>query len=406
METGQARGSTAGGVGSRVAEERKLAGLTQQQLAARANVSTSLVRAVEQGRSPASPAFVSAVARTLSVGVTDLLDQPFPRESQADYQLFGTVPAIRRELVASKLPPTEEIAARSLDALQPAVELASKQRHNVALSDLGSHLPALMAELRAATWHLAGEQRRSAYGLLAEVYYAADQTLSQLGHLDLASLAVDRYEWAAERSGDPLAVLVGHYRRAGELITSADWDGAARLLSESRASIEDQVGRADPVTLSVWGNLHLKSGLAAARAGRRQESDDHLAEAKETAERIGADRDDYRLFFGPTNVGIWSVGLAVERLDGTEAVKRAEGLHFPVGTPRERVGHHHIDTARAWLLHGDRDKALASLVKARSTAPQQTRYHPMVHETVRALAREDRRRTDTISGLAAWCGLS
>ena len=68
----------------RVAEERKLAGLTQYQLAARASVSVSLIRAVEQGRAPASPAFVSAVARALGVGVADLLDQPFARENQGE----------------------------------------------------------------------------------------------------------------------------------------------------------------------------------------------------------------------------------------------------------------------------------------------------------------------------------
>jgi hypothetical protein len=28
----------------------------------------------------------------------------------------------------------------------------------------------------------------------------------------------------------------------------------------------------------------------------------------------------------------------------------------------------------------------------------------LVHETVRVLARQDRRRTDTVQGLAAWCG--
>lgn len=46
-----------GGIAQRVAESRKLAGLTQNQLAQRANVSASLVRKVEQGRAPASPAF-------------------------------------------------------------------------------------------------------------------------------------------------------------------------------------------------------------------------------------------------------------------------------------------------------------------------------------------------------------
>jgi hypothetical protein len=35
----------------------------------------------------------------------------------------------------------------------------------------------------------------------------------------------------------------------------------------------------------------------------------------------------------------------------------------------------------------------------------QTRYHPMVHETIRVLAREQTRTTDTIRGFAAWCGI-
>ncbi|HWR48277.1 MAG TPA: helix-turn-helix transcriptional regulator [Pseudonocardiaceae bacterium] len=73
-----------GGVGARVAEERKLAGLTQHQLATRATVSVSLIRAVEQGRRPASPAFVSAVGRALGIGVADLLDQPFVRETRSE----------------------------------------------------------------------------------------------------------------------------------------------------------------------------------------------------------------------------------------------------------------------------------------------------------------------------------
>ena len=64
------------GVGQRVAEERKLAGWTQVKLAREVLVSVSLVRAVEQGRAPASPAFVSACARALNVGVAELLEQP------------------------------------------------------------------------------------------------------------------------------------------------------------------------------------------------------------------------------------------------------------------------------------------------------------------------------------------
>ncbi len=395
-----------GGIGARVAEERKLAGLTQYQLAARANVSVSLIRAVEQGRVPASPAFVSAVARALGVGVADLLDQPFARANQGERQLHSVVPALRREMAAYLLPPGGEVSWRSLDELAREVAETVRLRHQADLTRLGMTLPGLLEELRAATHILSGSERERVFWLLGEVYCAALQVVHKLGYLDLASLTEDRYEWAAARCGDELAVLRGDYGRAGELITSGEFAGAREYLERSRATIEDRLGHADAPTLSMWGNLHLKSALAAARAGDRDGADAHLAEASETAARIGIDRDDYRMCFGPTNVAIWSVGLAVEAQDGTEAVKRAEGFTPPPGAPRERVGHYWIDLARGWLLHGDRDRALAALIKARHTAPQQTRYHPMVHETIRMLARQDRRRSSPVAGFATWCGIS
>lgn len=391
-----------GGVAARVAETRKLAGLTQTQLAMQANVSLSLLRKVEQGSKPASPAFVSTVARALGVGVAELLGQPFIRSSPAEHRLHSTIAPLRRELAAYCTPTDEQVHPRSLNELQRAVAEASQQRHAVRLGDLGAGLPGLLQELRAAVFTFTGSDRQRAYGLLAETFYAAGQLASKLGYLDLASLTVDRYEWAAAQSGDHLAVLVGDYRRAGEMINAADWTTAQRFLESSRATIADQIRGGDAPTLSMWGNLHLKSGLAAARAGDAATADEHLAEARETARRTG-ERDDYRLCFGPSNVAIWSVGLAVEALDGTEAVKRADTF-TPDNAARERVGHHWIDLARGWLLHGDHERAVSTLMRAKQTAPQQTRYHPMVHETIRALARA-RRRPDPVARLAAWAGV-
>lgn len=394
------------GVGERVAQQRKLSGFTQAQLARRAHVSLSLVRKVEQGSAPASPAFVSAAARALGVGVAELLGQPVRPSDSAEHQVFAVVPALRRELAAYRLPPDDDLAPRGLAELRAEVDRAAQLRHSVDLTALGVQLPGLLAELRATAYTAAGAQRERAFGLLADAYYAADQFASKLGYTDLASLSVDRYEWAAGQSGDELAVLVGDYRRAGELISLADWASAQRLLAASRAWLEPGLAGADQPALAVWGSLHLKSGLAAARAGDRATADAHLAEARGTAARIGADRDDYRLCFGPTNVTIWSVGLAVEFGDGTEAVRRAEGFLPPPTAPRERAGHHWIDLARGYLLHGDQENALASLMTARRTAPQQTRYHPMVVETVRSLARAERRRSDALSSFAAWMGLA
>ncbi|MEV5544453.1 helix-turn-helix transcriptional regulator, partial [Saccharopolyspora shandongensis] len=145
------------GIGRRVAQSRKLAGLTQERLAERANLSASLVRKVEQGRAPASPAFVSAVARALNTGVADLLGQPFEhRHSRAEHRVHSTIPPLRRELAAYNIPPDESVRPRPMDQLAAAVAQASGHRHAVNLDALGAELPGLLAELRAKVWSSSG----------------------------------------------------------------------------------------------------------------------------------------------------------------------------------------------------------------------------------------------------------
>ncbi len=169
-----------------------------------------------------------------------------------------------------------------------------------------------------------------------------------------SSLATERVEWSAAQSGDELAVAAGAFYRAGELILAANWTGAHRINDGARHDIEDRLRTDDEAALSMWGQLHLNSGLAAARAGDRDTADSHLAEAQDTAVRVASDRDDYRLAFNAGSAQIRSVSLAVEMSDGTKAVKRSKALAPLTSAPRERVGHYWIDLARGWLLHGDR----------------------------------------------------
>lgn len=392
-------------IGIRVRTARKLAGITQTQLAERAHVSLSLVKQVEQVRVPASPAFVAAVARALDVPIGDLL---FGRPATADHEarrIHSIVPALRRELAAARLPPEADAPVRSLRDLSAAVGRASALRHAVALDELGSVLPGLLAELRAAAHHYTGHNREVVHGLLFEAYAAADQVVWKLGYHDLSSLATTHIEHAADESGDPLARAAADFRRAGELIITAEWRGALTFLDAARNRITDLVATGDEAALAMHGILHLKSGLAASHAGDADASDAHWAEAREAAEHVTSGSDHYRLAFDADSVAIWGVALAVERYDGTEAVKRADKLHFAATTPRERIGHHWIDLARGFQLHGDRERSLKALQLARRVAPQQTRFHPQVRETLVTLAEQDRRRSDTLSGFARWAGI-
>ena len=84
--------------GARTAELRKIRGMTQRALASRANVSYSLLRKVETGDRPASPSFVAAVARALSVPVADLTEQPYRGGNASVISEQAGVSALRQAL--------------------------------------------------------------------------------------------------------------------------------------------------------------------------------------------------------------------------------------------------------------------------------------------------------------------
>lgn len=390
-------------IGARIATKRKLHGLTQWHLADRAGVSVSLLRKVEQGNKPASPALVACVARALHVDRTDLTGQPYRTGSRKHDAVHELVPDIRRELVAYRLPlDLDEQPVPSLRRLRAAVAEVSRQRHQVDLFGLGARLPSALRELRAASFAYHGSDRESVMGLWAETYYATRQFLFKLGHNDLAAQVADRYEWAAAQSGDPLAAALSAVFHAGELDGAGDWRSARSVMASAVDGLPPAVA---PEALSVTGFLHLMSAYMAAHAGDEADAWAHHAEADRIADQLGADRDDYRLAFGPTNVAIWGTALGVELMDGAAAIERSHRVRLTRHTPPERAGHHFIDLARGYLLHGDRRGALASLLAARNIAPQQTRYSPMARDTVHALAAAERRSTDSLRGLASWMGL-
>jgi hypothetical protein len=107
------------------------------------------------------------------------------------------------------------------------------------------------------------------------------------------------------------------------------------------------VADASPELLSVWGSLHLVLAIARARDGQRRASRTHLARAREAAERLGEDRNNFNTEFGLTNVTLHAVVCAVELGDAGEALERADEVDFSTLSP-ERRARVLIDVARAY----------------------------------------------------------
>jgi hypothetical protein len=87
-----------------------------------------------------------------------------------------------------------------------------------------------------------------------------------------------------------------------------------------------------------------------------------------------------------------------------KAVRRARSVQFGPAVPPIRRGHHYIDLARGYAMAEDYAGSLRCLQEARRIAPQQTRHHPMVRETVLSIAAA-RRGREELSLFASWLGV-
>ena len=397
-------------IGSRIAVLRKTHGWTGRELAGRAHVSYSLLTKVETGAAPATPALIGAVARALRVDVPRITGQPYQEPRGRGALLHEAIGPIRRRIDTYDLP-DDTITPRQYRQLAADVAYLSQLGQEARFTQIGAMLPALLDELSAAVNTAREPDRPRLFALLAEAYSGASAIANLLGYLDLRSQVLERIRWASERSGDPLRVQRVRWQRTASLMALGAYPQALTLMDQVRADLGDDVTAMDGPTLSVYGSSHLRSAVLAARAastrgpGYAQQAWAHLDAASLAAGQMRGDRNDYGLAFGPSNVAQHEVAVAVELEDGEQAVRRAQQVRLGPQVPSVRRGHHYIDLARGQVMAGDPAAALRSLQRARRIAPQQTRHHPMVRETVLAIASGRRGRED-LPQFATWLGLS
>ncbi|MEU2042153.1 helix-turn-helix domain-containing protein [Nocardia niwae] len=389
-------------IGVRIAEVRKTHGVTQVSLARRARVSSSLLQKVERGTRPASPSLIAAVAAALGVSVIDLTEQPYwSRNAAPDSEQSG-VPGLRQALVEGD-DPDIDTAVRGLAEVRAAVAEIKEFDRRTKHAEAVRALPDVLRHLHRASHDVAASDRAEVFELLSAAYSYAVVALYRLGHLDLAHLADERARRAASLGGDPLRAAISEWNHALILLFDGSYNAGLRSIDRA-AALVDLAPRGSSSS-AVRGALHLRASVLAARSGDGELADEHLRAAGDLAVPSHEAANHYGTKFGAANVDIHRVAVPVELCDGTTAVSRADGIRLPADTAPSRSGHYWIDLSRAWLLHGDRRRALDSLNQARRIAPQLTRYHPQVHETVHALAARDARTTNSLANFAAWCGV-
>ncbi|MEU7630408.1 helix-turn-helix transcriptional regulator [Nocardia sp. NPDC049220] len=384
--------------GDRIASLRKLAGLKQVQLAQRAQYSVSMVRAVEQNREPASPGFVAAVASALGVESEHLTGAPYYDLMNEDGPLEGI--AELRAVIAEGpyVRAVEPLSLAELAAEMAAIDLAYRNdKGRAALA----RIPVLIRQLYGAL-HASDNDRGKVFSLLCAAHVTAERLCRRFGFTNLAPSVLDRLEWAAAGADDPLYAAQAKIKRARILMYHNANDVGLRLVEQGIDMIEGD----DEAANAVRGYGHLCGAIVAARGIRPDTAADHIDAARALTPPIRRESDLYGTLFGPGNVGIHASAVALESGDPDRAAREGSALILPVEIAPPRAGHHWQDVARAWVLVGQPDKALRALGAARAVAPQQTRLHPSVRETLHAIAAAERRRTDSLANFASWVGVT
>src|SRR2546423_3598973 len=236
-----------------------------------------------------------------------------------------------------------------------------------------SRLPALLVKAQSAGRAYTSEGRERAKSLLALTHQAAAMILTKLGETDLAWIAADRGLVAAQDSENP--VVIGSLFRSvtHSLLSNGRYAEAVQLTRDAASYLQPGLANATPEFLSIYGTLFLAGSMAAARNEDRATTRAFLAEADESARRLGADANHLWTAFGPTNVAIHRVATAVELGDLQIAVDLGPRVDVSA-LPVERRIRHRIEVARAYSAWNRREEPLASLLDAARDAPEQIRH--------------------------------
>lgn len=389
--------------GARIARVRKQRGLTQQGLAIRAHVSKSLLSKVECGQKPASPALVAACARALGVSTSELLGQPYADELRRD-RIDALIQPIREGLENWDVALDWETAPRPTALIWTDVKHALEQRRQARYTEMVRDLPVLIDESVQAVHTSVGEEQRLAYECLAETFRCVFTVSWKFGFLDLATVALDRLAWTAPRADEPGLAAMHAVLRAQTTMSSGRYDVGLRVVDRALRDLDGQQSRRPSGIEAMRGMLHLRAATIAGRMKDRDHADARLVEAQALSQVTG-ELPDFGVTWGPVNVAVHAVSIASDADDFGRAIELAENVRIPRDWTRSRAGHHWIDLGRAHAWSDHPEQALDCLHRARRIAPQQTRYHPTVRETVLALKRRERLRSSSLSRYAEWVGV-
>ncbi|WP_163512547.1 helix-turn-helix transcriptional regulator [Fodinicola acaciae] len=360
----------------------------------------------QMGLAPRTPAAVSATSQ----GDSSDLDRGLPSWDQVlDAADKGADdPMRRRDFLslagASTLAAAASTASRSLtdlllpfplsaptgDNLDPAAllrtsgkvrQLYQASRYNDAAAALSGLVPALQIAATASD----GLLKSRLHAAISDAYHVIAGILLKVGNDGLAAVAADRSMSAAKASENPVTLGASARIFAHALMGGGNRREASAFVNRFGESFQDHLDIGNDSSLSVYGSLLLRGAVAAARANDRDTALELVGEADRAATLLGHDGNHAWTAFGPTNVLLHRVNLAVELGDAGTAISTARQVDDTAIAQVERRATFYLDVAAGFNQWGKHEPAFQAVQHAEAIAPEELRGRPSVHALVQRI---------------------
>jgi transcriptional regulator with XRE-family HTH domain len=369
-------------LGRKIAAERRRRGLSQPELAQMIGRSVAWVSQVERGvRRVDRMSVLEAVAAALDMPLAELAaeapvvaavtEEP-PGAGGLRLVLSGAYALCA--ILDGRRPP-------ALSTLRTKSRRAWDLTHAGRYTDLTDLLRGLVPDLETAARAVPEDQRAKVFELMAATYQACSAALAKLGEPEAAWIAADRAMAAAERAGNPMLVAAGAFRLVFVFLAARHYDQADETARTAADALWQTADGGDPQAMSLWGALTLQRAVTAARLNDSDAAYGHLERASLIAGRLGEGRNDYNTEFGPANVALYEIAVAVELGDAGRALRAATTVDTS-SLSAERRARMLIDVARAHAQRRHVAEAVAALHQAEDITPEQVRGHDLVRQLV------------------------
>ncbi|MFC6093956.1 helix-turn-helix domain-containing protein [Saccharothrix lopnurensis] len=362
-------------IGRRLRQIRHAQRKSLAVIAGRAGISVSYLSRLESGaRALDRRSLVVALANALEVAPSEITTLA-PVDHLEQDQSLGPVRLALLSVAMGE--PSGNVIP--VDVLSKRVAALLEAQRQCSYVDVGLGLPGLIRDLHATL--KIGRDVEQIHRLLALVHVQGTQAwLGDIGaNMDLGWQAATLAKQAAEQVDDPLTHAVSAFGTAFGLIGAGAFDLASKALAVPN------LGTTSREAAQATGMLTLASSLVAAAQGDQTERLAALEHATDLAQYTG-EGNALWFGFGPSNVGVWRMSIALEAGDYVEAARIAMTVNPEALPSPTRKSAYWREYGRALArLPRRQDDAVVALRRAELISPARIHRHPFMRSVLAEL---------------------